>query len=431
MTIVDDVVAEDRKHAIPGLQSIVELAGLEFVEGRGSHLFTRTGESYLDLYNGVGVCNIGHSHPRFVATMSAQVSRLVAGTFYNEARSRYLGNLADVLPAGLDRVQMYSTGSEAVEAALRFVRATTGRHDLVSCQGGFHGKTLGALSLHGGPRRRGWGPLLGSITHIPYAACEGCRARAGASSCTCTSSARGILDASCDGPPAAIVVEPVQGTAGNIVPPREFLVALRGLADELGALLVFDEVITGFGRTGAMTASETFDVVPDVMLLGKAMGSGVPVSALAIGRHLAERDNAFFAPSTGSSTFGGNPLAAAAALVTLEVIKDEELLARGRAAGVLFGEAMSDWCSTVPVVDRIHRAGLMIGLELVDPGTGQPLDGAACTSIFRQLLDRGVLAMAYGPQIRLYPSLAIDDDEVEQAVSTLRQVLVETCGGHS
>lgn len=413
-----NVVEVDQRFQLPGFQSIVEYSGLVPVRAAGSWITTHEGQDVLDVYNGVGACNIGHAHPLFKRSLHDQIERVIAGTFYSPARSQLLQRIAEVLPAGLSRTQLYTTGSEAVEAAIRFARGATGRTSIVSAWGGFHGKTSGSLALHGGPRRRGWAPFMPGVVHIPYAYEHGCSLKYCCASGRCADAAlelaRQALAASADGPPAAIIVEPVQGTAGNLTPAPGYLAGLRILADDLGAVLVFDEVITGCGRTGAMTAAAAFDVQPDVLILGKALGSGYPVSALVVREEFVTRENPFFEPSTGSSTFGGNPLASAAALATLRVLEEEDLVRRGAQVGAQLNSGLRE-LQQAPnsAVGTVYAAGPMLGVRLVEPATGEPPSPSQCVAFFRALLQERVLAMAYGPVVRLYPSLAMTNTEVE------------------
>jgi 4-aminobutyrate aminotransferase-like enzyme len=345
------------------------------------------------------------------------------GTFYTEVRSRYFDLLSGQLPPGLDRIQMYSTGSEAVEAAIKLVRAATGRHEILSFWGGFHGKTQAALSLHGGDRKHGWGPLVPGSHQTPYAYCYRCPLQLRHPGCefACVDFADRYIEHSTTGDVAAIIVEPVQGTNGNVIPPAGYLRELRALADRHGALLIADEVITGFGRTGRMFAFEHEPAIsPDVVVLGKAMASGVPVSAIVSRSELVE-GTLFGEPSAGASTFGGNPLASAASLATLEIILEEGLVARARELGEAVGPVVRSWVDRFPFVGDADNLGLMIGVELVEPGTKQPLRKDLTRLLFRELMGRGLLAMAYGSKIRVYPPLTISRPILEEGLSKFEE----------
>jgi len=223
---------------------------------------------------------------------------------------------------------------------------------------------------------------------------------------------------------AAIIVEPIQGTAGNVVPPPGYLRALRLLADELGALLICDEMITGFGRTGKMFAIEHEDVIPDVITIGKGFGGGFPMSGIIAREELAFA-KPFANPSGSSSSYGGNPLAAAAARVTIETILEEDLVEHSRRLGAKMLAEMRRWESEVPIVSDVRGRGLLIGLDLVVPGTRTLLDKRTTRWIFDTLLSRGVLAMIYNPEVRINPPLVIEEDQAMGALATMKDVLGE------
>ncbi|MEY7971414.1 aspartate aminotransferase family protein [Saccharomonospora xinjiangensis] len=421
-----DLIDLEVRHRLPGAQTMTDLAGLVLDRADNADVWDHDGNRYLDLFTGVGVCNIGHSHPRFLRQVSEQLGRLAVGTFHTERRSRLYELLAAQLPEQLRELHLFSTGSEAVEAAVKLARAATGKQDVVSFWGGFHGKTQGALSLHGGPRRQGAGPFPPGAHHVPYAYCYRCPLALAHPGCDyrCVSVAeQSIRNGVSDGV-AAIIVEAVQGTNGNIVPPRGYLHELRALADRLGALLVLDEVITGFGRTGELFAFQHENVLPDVLVLGKAMGSGVPVSAI-VSRSDLVAGTSFATPSAAASTFGGNPLASAAALTTLQVLLEEGLVDRARALGATVAERVRGWSRRFPVVGNADGLGLMVGVELVEPGTTTPLARRHTRAVFRSLLDRGVLAMAYDSRIRVYPPLTIPENRLDDGLTAFEDTFRE------
>jgi 4-aminobutyrate aminotransferase-like enzyme len=223
---------------------------------------------------------------------------------------------------------------------------------------------------------------------------------------------------------AAIVVEPIQGTAGNVVPPPGYLQVLRRLADELGALLICDEMITGFGRTGKMFAVEHEGVRPDVITVGKGFGGGFPMSGLII-REAVAFAKPFANPSGSSSSYGGNPLAAAAARLTVETIIEENLVEHSRRLGDRMLAELRSWEAEIPIVSDVRGRGLMIGMDLVKPGTRTLLDKKVTRWVFDTLLARGVLAMIYNPEVRINPPLVITEDQAFEALATMKGVLVE------
>lgn len=419
-----EIISKFSKHSLPGGASITEYAGIVVDHAKNSYIWDINGNQYIDFFTGVGVCNIGHSHPKFQETMSKQLERCSVGSFYTDVRAQFYESIMEFLPSNLKQLHMFSTGSEAVEAAIRFARAASGREEIVSFWGGFHGKTQGAISLHAGPRKRDVGPLPTGTHHIPYAYCYRCPLNRSLSDCqyACVELAKNTIKQSTTGNIAAIIIEPVQGTNGNIVPPFGYLKKIRKLADELGALLIFDEVITGFGRTGRFFAYEHESVVPDILVLGKAMGSGVPASAIISDKKLVE-NTSFSSPSAASSTFGGNPLASAAALATVEIIRDEHLVERSHELGKLVENIIKPWPRELAVVGNTGNLGLMIGIELVFPGTNRPLPHELTRQFFSSLLSRGVIAMAYDSRIRLYPPLTINDYDLEKGLLAIRSEL--------
>ncbi|RMD85900.1 MAG: aminotransferase class III-fold pyridoxal phosphate-dependent enzyme, partial [Candidatus Dadabacteria bacterium] len=273
----------------PGIQRLATLAGIAMARGEGAVLEDVDGSKYIDFMAGVAVASIGHSHPAWVRAVTEQAQRLAVGSFTSEARLRLLELLASVLPEGLRRVQLYSGGAEAVEAALRLARSATGKFEVVGFWGGFHGKTGGVLPLIGDPFKRGWGPLGGGVHLVPYADCYRCPLHASYPSCGlgCLDIARQQVHAATAGAIAAVLVEPMQGTAGNVVPPPEWMAGVRELAAEFDALLIADEMITGFGRTGRLFGFEHSGVVPDVMTIGKGFGGGFPISGVVAGEDTA------------------------------------------------------------------------------------------------------------------------------------------------
>ncbi|HEY2825042.1 MAG TPA: aminotransferase class III-fold pyridoxal phosphate-dependent enzyme, partial [Gemmatimonadales bacterium] len=223
---------------------------------------------------------------------------------------------------------------------------------------------------------------------------------------------------------AAIIVEPIQGTAGNIVPPPGYLKALRTVADELGAMLIADEMITGFGRTGKMFAIEHDAVLPDIMLVGKGFGGGFPMAGV-VAREKVAFAKPWANPSGSSSSYGGNPLAAAAARITIETIIEEKLVEHSRTLGDKMQAEMKKWEKDLPIVRSVRGKGLMIGFDLVVPGTTKLIDKALARWIFDTLLQRGVLAMIYNPEVRINPPLVITEEQAFEALATMKDVLSE------
>src|SRR5919197_979094 len=410
----------------PGTQSVALFSQLAIDRGEGAVLYDVDGNSYIDLLAGVGVASLGYAHPRYVTELTRQLERVHVGSFTSQHRAALVKLLASLAPGDLNRTQLYSSGAEAVEAAVRLAKAATGRHEIMGFWGGFHGKTGGVLPLLSGSFKHGLAPLAPGAYLSPYAACARCAFGKTFPSCHwhCVDFLRSKIARETTNDIAAIIVEPVQGTAGNVVPPPGYLRELRALATEIGALLICDEMITGFGRTGTMFAVEHDSVVPDVLLVGKGFGGGFPVSGIIIREPIAF-SKPWANPSGSSSSYGGNPLAAAAAHTTIQTILEEELVERSRRTGAVMLEEMRSWEDEIPIVSDVRGKGLMIGMDLVVPGTRKLLDKKVTRWIFDTLLARGVIAMIYNPEVRITPPLVITDEQALEALATMKAVLEE------
>jgi 4-aminobutyrate aminotransferase-like enzyme len=416
----------EAQHLAPGTQSVALFSKLCMDRGEGAVLWDIDGNRYVDLLAGVGVASLGYAHPRYVTEMTRQLERVHVGSFTSEHRAALVKLIARLAPGDLNRTQLYSSGAEAVEAAVRLAKAATGRHEIVGFWGGFHGKTGGVLPLLSGSFKHGLGPLAPGNYSSPYGSCARCAFAKTFPSCRwhCVDFLRAKLAAETANDIAAIIVEPIQGTAGNIVPPAGYLVELRALATEMGALLICDEMITGFGRTGKMFAVEHDAIVPDVLLVGKGFGGGFPVSGIVIREPIAF-SKPWANPSGSSSSYGGNPLAAAAAHVTIQTIVEDGLVEHSRRLGALMLEEMRSWETEIPIVSDVRGRGLMLGMDLVVPGTRKLLDKKITRGIFDTLLGRGVIAMIYNPEVRINPPLVITDEQAMEALATVKAVLEE------
>ena len=394
--------------------------------GEGAVLWDIDGNRYVDLLAGVGVASLGYAHPRYVAEMAKQLERVHVGSFTSEHRAALVKLIAELAPGDLNRTQLYSSGAEAVEAAVRLAKAATGRHEVVGFWGGFHGKTGGVLPLLSGSFKHGLGPLTPGSYSSPYASCARCAFGKTFPSCEwhCVDFLRSKIAAETTNDVAAIIVEPIQGTAGNIVPPPGYLLELREYATQIGALLICDEMITGFGRTGKMFAVEHDAIVPDVLLVGKGFGGGFPVSGIII-REPVAFSKPWANPSGSSSSYGGNPLAAAAAHTTIQTIVEEGLVEHSRRLGSLMLDEMRSWKKDIPIVGDVRGKGLMIGMDLIVPGTRKLVDKKVARWIFDTLLARGVIAMIYNPEVRINPPLVITDEQAMEALATVKAVLEE------
>jgi acetylornithine/N-succinyldiaminopimelate aminotransferase len=349
-----------------------------FVDGDGSWLFSEDGERYLDLVAGIAVVGLGHCHPAPLEAAHAQLERLwhVSNLYSTEPMER----LASMLSERFGGAQAFfcNSGTEAVEAAIKWARKATGRPELVALEGSFHGRTMGALSITGQPAKRG--PFEPLVPGVRFATPETLADHVGPET-------------------AAIVLEPVLGEGGVRPLSRETLEEARRLADAAGAMLVFDEVQTGVGRTGAFFAWQRFDVRPDAVTLAKALGNGLPVGALLV----ADDSPSAFVPGDHASTFGGNPVACAAACAVVEQV-DEELLAHVRGLGERFRAELPG----------VRGAGLLLAVELDRPAL--PVAQAA-------LEAKLLVGTAGETALRLTPPLTLSEGEAELAIEILRELL--------
>src|SRR5438477_2684820 len=330
---------EEHQFIAPGLQTIALLSELAIERGSGATLTDLDGQTYLDLNAGVSVASLGHAHPRYIAALTKQLEAISVGSFTSRPRAELVRLIADLAPGELRRTQFFSGGAEAVEAAIRLARSYTKRTDIVGFRCGFHGKTAGVLPLSD----VAWKNLVGPLPAGHHLASYADPTRFAGSEAECREHTikelRKVIEKDVAGRPAAIVIEPIQGTAGNIVPPAGFLREVHDVAHEYGALLIADEMITGFGRTGAMFGCSRDHVVPDIMTLGKGMASGFSLSALVSTDEIMAA-KPFSLPSASSSSYGGNPLAAAAALVTIQTILSDKLVENSATVGAFLRDGL-------------------------------------------------------------------------------------------
>jgi 4-aminobutyrate aminotransferase len=388
--------------------------------GEGVLLFDEAGRRFLDFTAGIGVTSTGHCHPRVVEAAQRQVGTLIHGQ-YTTVRTRPLLDLAErlggVLPAGLDSVFFMNSGSEAIEAAVRLVRHATGRANVIVFHGSFHGRTMGAASMttSGTRFRAGFQPLMGGVVVAPFPYAY----RYGWDEDTATDFALRELDyvlatVSAPAETAAFFVEPVLGEGGYVPANARFLAGLRERADRHGILLVVDEVQTGFGRTGRYWGHDHFDVLPDVVVAAKGIASGFPLSAIAASEQLMSKAW----PGSQGGTYGGNPVACAAAIATLDVIHDEDLVGNARARGAQLYEGLRKVAVEHPVIGDVRGLGLMLGCEFTTPD-GEP-DAAAAVRAQREATERGLLLLmcgAWGNVVRMIPALVVDETQVDEAVA--------------
>jgi acetylornithine/LysW-gamma-L-lysine aminotransferase len=367
------------------------LRGITLVRGRGATVWDSEGRQYLDCTAAYGVASLGHCHPAVVEAISAQAGEMIScpGIFANDRRALFLEELSPLLPEGLDRIFLCNSGTEAVEAALKLARLSTGRPGIVAAMQGFHGRTMGALSATWSPHyRKPFEPLLDHVRHVPYNDVP-------------------ALEGAVDEGVGAIVLEVVQGEGGVRPGTADFLRSAQRLCRQRGALLILDEVQTGFGRTGRMFALEHYGLEPDLLCMAKGIAGGFPMGAVALGVRVAP-----LAVGAHGSTFGGNPLACAAARATLRVLQAENVPKQADEKGAY----LLDRLRAIPSrrVREVRGLGLMVGIELKE----------RATPVLKALQERGVLALNAGTTVvRLLPPLTIEYHEIDRAVEALSAVL--------
>ncbi len=388
----EEIIKIEEEH----LAKVYHRRGIVVAGGKDAVIWDVNGKEYIDCMAGFGTAFVGHAHPKIVEAIKNQAEKLIAchGSLYLEVRAQLLRRLASITPKILSRVFLSNSGAEAVELALKVSRKFTGKKEIIAMMRSYHGKTMGALSTTWNPKyRTAFEPLIPKIKFVPFGRIEKVR--------------EAITNDT-----AAIIIEPIQGEGGIHVAPEGYLKELREVADEKNLVLIFDEIQTGFGRTGKMFAFEHWNVVPDVLCLAKAAGSGVPIgititredimSTLSIGEH--------------STTFGGNPIACAAATATIDVIVQEKLWEKASELGRYFMNLLKKLSEKHKIVREVRGLGLMIGVEL----RFDVLD------IMEGMLERGVLILNAGKNtLRFLPSCTITKNQIEYVVKMLDECLTE------
>ena len=361
---------------------------VNIVRGEGATLWDDTGRAYIDCVAGFGVASLGHANPEVADAIAAQARTLVTcpSIFYNDVRSRLMEKLVAITPTGLNRVFLCNSGTESVEGALKFARHVTGRTDFVCAMRGFHGRTLGALSATSKYRAK-FEPLVPGFSFVPFDKTDPLREQ--------------VTERT-----AGVMLELVQGEGGVRRASAHYLEAVRALCDERGALLIVDEVQTGFCRTGKMFACDHYGLQPDMLCLAKAIAGGVPMGAVVCGDKIRDTQGIH------GTTFGGNPLAAAAALAAIDFMERHDLAGQAARKGNRLRMALEPRLPSI--VREVRQFGLMVGIELSTKA--QPFLAA--------LLDRGIFALPAGPTvIRLLPPLVITDEQLDTVANALIEVL--------
>ena len=361
------------------------------VRGKGTRLWDTEGKEYIDCVGGHGTANIGHNHPVVVEALVRQAEQLMIcpDMFYNNVRAKLVTTLAQVAPAGLDRLYLCNSGTEAVEAALKFARVATKRTGVIAAQRGFHGRTFGALSATWNPKyRKPFQPLVPGFSHVKYNDMQ-------------------AIDSAIDDGTAAVILEVVQGEGGVRLGTESYLKKVEALCRNRGSLLILDEVQTGFGRTGTMFACQHYAIQPDIICVAKAMAGGLPVGAVLCSDLVKE-----IPTMSHGNTFGGSPIVCAAALGTLSVLQNSGIIQNAREMGIYFRERLETL--DLRIIREIRGLGLMIGLELK----------SRVSPVLKGLMDHGILALpAVNTVLRFLPPLSITADDIYQVVDALKIVL--------
>jgi acetylornithine/LysW-gamma-L-lysine aminotransferase len=381
-----DYKALELEHGVP----LNVKRDLVAVRGKGACLYDEAGNEYLDFVAGLGVASLGHCHPKLVAAIQQQAEILITcpNIMYNDVRSKLLQKLIEISPASLTRAYLCNSGTESIEAALKFARLHTGRTNFVTAMRGFHGRTMGAVSATYTPKyREAFQPLIPGFDYVPYNKID-------------------KLEALVNDNTAAVMFELVQGEGGVNPIQAEYINAARKLCNERGALLIIDEIQTGFCRTGKFFACDHFELQPDMLCVAKAMGGGVPIGATLLNANIQIESGLH------GTTFGGNPLACAAALAAIEVYQTDNLAQRAAELGDYFEAQLN--VADLSQVRALRRLGLMIGIELKQKVQDK----------LAELLEHRIIALPAGPNvIRMLPPLVVEKAQIDQVVSVLRKLL--------
>lgn len=364
--------------------------------GEGAKLYDINGKEYIDCMGGYGVALVGHRNPRVVAALKAQLDKIITvhTSLYNKTREEFLDNLMKIAPKGLTQVHMGNSGTEAVEAAIKFARKFTGKSGMVAMNGSYHGKSLGSLSITFNPKyRKAFMPLVEKVGFSPFGDIEALRAKI-------------------DGDTAFVIMEPIQGESGINVAPDGFLQDVRKLCDERGILLIFDEIQAGLGRTGKMWACDHWNTTPDIICLAKGIAGGVPMSATLT------RPDILAAMSKGehSSTFGGNPLSCAAGIATIQALTQDGLIDNAARVGKIFMQGLEKLKEKHNIIREVRGKGMMIGVEMKFEVKDILMDG----------IQEGVLLLYSGRNIlRFLPPLVMSEAEITKVLEVLDRLFTK------
>jgi 4-aminobutyrate aminotransferase len=394
--------------------------------GAGATLYGEDEREYLDCFGGISVANVGHCHPRVVAAVQRQAATLIhcaSYVYYAPTVGELAEQLAGIAPGRLQKTFFGNSGAEAVEGALRLARAYTGKTEFIALQMGFHGRTNATLAVTGNMQRKTHGgPYAPGVAFAPTPHAYRCRFCRGECTLACADAVEDVIRYQTGGDVAAFIAEPVMGEGGILVPHRDYFARVKDILDRHDILFIADEVQSGFGRTGTMFAVERYGVEPDIMALAKGIAGGFPLGAFIATPEIGDS----FQPGEHLSTFGGNPVACAAALATIEVLLDDELPRRAHQLGAIAIARLHDMAQRHTIIGDVRGLGLMIGVELVrDPETKEPAPEEAA-AVRRFCRSRGVLVGVGGQDgnvVRIQPPLVIKQEQLAHALDVLDQAL--------
>jgi 4-aminobutyrate aminotransferase-like enzyme len=410
-----------------GYSSQVRLFPVVFESGHGVTLTDVDGNTYIDFSSGIYVTGLGHCHPKVTEALQRAAGELMnAHDFTTPIKMQLLEKVAEIAMGDGDNkltgMQLYDSGTTAVEAGLRVMRAATGKFEFISFHRDFHGKTMGAVGLarlDGSQGLRAPGFFL-----VPRANCYRCEFRQRYPECNllCADYIRTVIKEETSGRVAGIVFEPIQGWAGSVVPPQGWVQRIRAICDEFDILMMADEVLTCMARTGRMFAMEHWETVPDVMTLGKGFGNGFPVTAMLV----SERYKAAIEKISASTSYGGNPMACAAALASIEVIEEEQLNERAAHLGGILMKEMRRIEASSPIVGEVRGLGCLLGIELVkDKATKEPFDDAG-KLVYQKAFRKGLAWIPAGHILRMSPPMIMDDAVALKGMAIIEESIYET-----
>jgi 4-aminobutyrate aminotransferase-like enzyme len=410
-----------------GYSSQVRLFPVAFESGKGCTLTDVDGNVYIDFSSGIYVTGLGHCHPKVTEAIRKAAGELMnAHDFTTPVKMQLLEKLASITmgegPKKLTGMQLYDSGTTAVEAGLRLCRAATGRFEFISFHRDFHGKTMGAVGLARLDVSQGL--RAPGFFLVPRGYCYRCEFRQKYPDCNllCADYIRTVIKEETSGRVAGIVLEPVQGWAGSVVPPDGWMQRIRQICNEFGILMMADEVLTCMGRTGRMFAMQNWDTVPDVMTLGKGFGNGFPVTAMLV----AEERKEIIEKISASTSYGGNPMACAAALASIEVIEEENLCERAAHLGDILLKRMKPWEEKYAIVGEARGLGCLLGIELVkDKSTREPNEKAG-QLVYQKAFRKGLAWIPAGHILRMSPPLIMDDEVAMKALDIIEESIFET-----